>query len=267
MEKLKGYIYLITSPRSKIYIGKTVNIKNRISNYKGLHCKGQRIIYNSIKKYGWDSHTFEILESGLFSKEELSSLEKYYISKYKTFVRYNKEGMNLTLGGEGCTNLIHSKETKLKISETKKNQPRTQREVEASNKRIGVKINKSSEWIKNNSKSVRKPINQYDLKGNFIKRWEGAIEVEKELGLSRKGIFPNLKKITHSAYGFVWGYENDTSIKPKPTPKGKRKPVYDFRNNKIYKSITEASFELKVSTGTIINRIKSKQLEYYDKSI
>jgi len=55
MEKLKklGYIYKITSPSKKIYIGQTFYLSERKCNYKSLNCKKQKIIYNSLLKYGW----------------------------------------------------------------------------------------------------------------------------------------------------------------------------------------------------------------------
>lgn len=55
-------IYKITSPSGKIYIGQSTNIEKRISRYKTLSCKKQVKLYNSLKKYGWDLHLFEIIE-------------------------------------------------------------------------------------------------------------------------------------------------------------------------------------------------------------
>ena len=57
-----GYIYKITNPNNKIYIGQTINFIKRKSQYKNLYCKGQTAIYNSIKKYGWDNFEIEILQ-------------------------------------------------------------------------------------------------------------------------------------------------------------------------------------------------------------
>lgn len=55
-------IYKITSPSGKIYTGQSTNIDKRISRYKSLSCEKQVRLYNSLKKYGWDSHIFEIIE-------------------------------------------------------------------------------------------------------------------------------------------------------------------------------------------------------------
>jgi group I intron endonuclease len=55
-------IYKITSPTNKIYIGQSWQIEKRIVFYKNLCCVDQRKLYNSLKKYGWNKHKFEVLE-------------------------------------------------------------------------------------------------------------------------------------------------------------------------------------------------------------
>ena len=54
-------IYKITNSKGAIYIGQAVNIERRKKDYSRAGCKSQRKIYNSIKKYGWKDHTFEVL--------------------------------------------------------------------------------------------------------------------------------------------------------------------------------------------------------------
>jgi group I intron endonuclease len=50
---MKGYIYKLTSPSNKCYVGQTVNINKRFSEYKTFHhCKNQPKLFNSLKKYG-----------------------------------------------------------------------------------------------------------------------------------------------------------------------------------------------------------------------
>ena len=71
---------------------------------------------------------------------------------------------------------------------------------------------------KTNKKVFSKPINQYDLDGNFIKKWSSAMDVERELGFhhanllkcckggyNRKGKLVNITK----AYGSIWKYAED----------------------------------------------------------
>ena len=66
-------IYKITNPKGMIYIGKSIHIEKRWMDYKRLYCKNQRQIYNSLKKYGYKNHTFEIIH--ICEKDELDNLE------------------------------------------------------------------------------------------------------------------------------------------------------------------------------------------------
>ena len=207
----KGYIYKITSPTGKIYIGKTTNINNRKSSYRSLLCKNQHILYNSLIKHGFETHTFEVVKEGLFTREELAKLETYYIIHFGSFVRWNESGMNLTLGGEGWKGGSHTVQTKQKISESKKGKPPTPAQIDDYEKRAGRKLKKSDEWIRNNAESIKKPIIQYDLDGAFIKEWKSAKDVENELGFNRKNISNNLRGKTNTANGYIWKFKTGTN--------------------------------------------------------
>lgn len=69
-------IYKITSPSNKIYIGQSKNIEKRIKSYKYSLAKGQPRLHNSIKKYGYKNHTFEIIH--ICEIHELFYFERYY---------------------------------------------------------------------------------------------------------------------------------------------------------------------------------------------
>ena len=95
----QGFIYSITSPTGKVYVGQTKNIKNRERSYRGCKCKTQPKLYNSIKKYGWDVHIFEIIDKcSIFpDKTELDEKEKYWIKFYDS----HHNGLNCNDGGQG----------------------------------------------------------------------------------------------------------------------------------------------------------------------
>ncbi len=112
MNKICG-IYKITSPSGKIYIGQSRDINRRIHHYKYNFGKGQPRIYNSIMKYGWENHNFEIICE--CDESELNKLEIYYIRFYDTF--NSIQGMNLNEGGNSSCLLD---ETKKKISKSLK---------------------------------------------------------------------------------------------------------------------------------------------------
>lgn len=106
-------IYKITSPSGKIYIGQSINIHKRIIRYKNLLCEQQTYLFNSLKKYGWDKHEFEVIVECI--QEELNDLEIFYINFYNSF--NSKNGLNLREGGY---NGKMSDATKLKIGLLKK---------------------------------------------------------------------------------------------------------------------------------------------------
>lgn len=183
-----GYIYKITNPNGKIYVGKTFRLKKRINNYKNLDCKSQKAIYNSLLKYGYDLHKIDILEKVECLEEELNNLEKYWINYYNS----KNDGLNCTFGGEGMLGGKHSDETKRKISEAKIGKKLTEEHKN--------KISKSSkgkskplftEEHKNNLSLVKLgkasnasiKVSVYKLTGEYVGTYESFSECQIKLGL------------------------------------------------------------------------------------
>lgn len=104
-------IYKITSPTGKVYIGESFNIKARKYYYKINSCKKQRKLYNSLLKYGWEAHIFEIIEECSF--EDLLCRERYWQDFYDVI---GDNGLNLKLTNCEEQKVIMSQETKDKIS-------------------------------------------------------------------------------------------------------------------------------------------------------
>lgn len=128
-------IYKITSPTNKIYIGQSVDIEKRRKTYMCLNCKNQIKLYNSFLKYGFDNHTFEIIEE--CTAELLNIREKYFVDFYKTF--NTKLGLNIRDGGGNIAKL--SNEQKQKISNTLKGKKHTAERIENNrNAQIGKKL-------------------------------------------------------------------------------------------------------------------------------
>lgn len=116
----QGYIYSITSPSGRVYIGKTFNLSQRLNKYKNLHCKEQPKLYRSIMKYGWNNHTTNVLvKLENTSLEHLNKEEKFYIEKYNSF----SNGLNCTKGGDGIIGYKHSKTVVEGMSSRRKNKP------------------------------------------------------------------------------------------------------------------------------------------------
>lgn len=112
--KLIG-IYKITSPSGRIYIGQSADLIKRIRDYKNIKI-GQRKLFYSIKKYGYNNHKFEILftfPENVY-QEVLDHYEIAYIKQYKD---NGFKMLNIKEGGKAGK---HSEETKQKISKVQK---------------------------------------------------------------------------------------------------------------------------------------------------
>jgi len=115
----KGRIYKITNKENGlIYIGCTVgSLEKRFSehHYRCFKTDYKSKLYNSMKKYGQENFTIELIEECDLSV--IYETEKKYIKSYDSY----NNGLNSTFGGEGCLGYIHSPEIRQKISENTKN--------------------------------------------------------------------------------------------------------------------------------------------------
>ena len=106
-------IYKITSPSNRVYIGLTSNLKQRVYNYKMCYCKHQKMLFFSIKKYGFDNHLIETIDTFKSDAKYAYGKEIFWIKSYMTnrhkFPEQN--GLNLTNGGDGIHGYKHTAET------------------------------------------------------------------------------------------------------------------------------------------------------------
>ena len=107
-------IYKITSPSGKIYIGQSKTLEKRRAEYIRLECKRQPRLYNSIIKYGFAAHTYEIVEECLF--EELNIRERYWQDFYDVI---GENGLNCKLTPTDILKHKYSQDTLDKISATR----------------------------------------------------------------------------------------------------------------------------------------------------
>ncbi len=189
-------IYKITSPSNKIYIGQSVNINKRFSDYRYV-TKSQSIIYNSIKKYGYDNHKFEIICElpKDIDQKVLDNYELLYWQQYKDC------GFEMLNARKPCPLGKLSKEDYKKIA------------IKNSKNRTGIKQSKETIEKRRISQKERwreriKPIYQYDLNENFIKEWDYQKDIENTLGIKRRNLYKCLNNQLgrKSAGGFVWSY-------------------------------------------------------------
>lgn len=122
-------IYKITNQKGKVYIGQSRDLIRRELHYKKYiksSCRQVKLV-NSINKYGWESHLFEIIEECEFDKLNIRERywQEYYNSvenglnciytktndKPSSFGKETREKMRISQKGSKKSN-----ETKLKMS-------------------------------------------------------------------------------------------------------------------------------------------------------
>jgi group I intron endonuclease len=104
-------IYKLTNPNGSVYIGQSWNIKNRIKTYRSLDCKKQPKLYNSLIKYGFDSHKVEILCELPFdlSQDVMNEFERTY------WLFFNECNFNMLNLKEPGSNGKYSEESRKKM--------------------------------------------------------------------------------------------------------------------------------------------------------
>lgn len=178
---MRSGIYKWTSPSGKSYVGQAVDLDRRYREFKySLNAKPYTklgsAIDNARHKYSdFESWEYEVLEEidttgkdNVQIKAILDKKEIYYIEKYNTY----RGGYNSTAGGGGTLGFHVPRDLLIKAL-----------------------LKKS------------KPVNQYDLEGNFIRTWElGASEAMRALSINKSTIMRVCQGKGKTAGGFKWGY-------------------------------------------------------------
>lgn len=113
---MNGIVYKATCLiNGKIYVGQTVRIlaqriKEHTIGKKGLFAR-------AIKKYGMLNFVFEVIDTA-DNRLDLNEKEILWINKLNSIT---PNGYNLTVGGEGCNGCVRSEETRLKMSNARRN--------------------------------------------------------------------------------------------------------------------------------------------------
>jgi group I intron endonuclease len=113
--KYTSGIYKITNPKGAIYIGSSKHIEKRFAQYKNLRSNEQHKLRNSINKYGYENHNFEILEECELNL--LLKLEREYCIKYDVL---NRKNLNLKIPKTGENQKCFSEDVLIKMSKIHK---------------------------------------------------------------------------------------------------------------------------------------------------
>ena len=207
-----AYIYQITNNiNGKIYIGKTERtIEERFKEhcYDAFKRKSeQRPLYFAMRKYGIDNFSISLLEETNNPEER----EIYWIEQKRSY----KYGYNATKGGDGRRYIDYD----LVIA--------TYKEVQNMSKvatLVGIGVDTVSRILKDNQiktltsqeisqKLMGKPINQYDLSGNYIKTFPSSSDAAVALGKltsTSRGASSHISDVCKgkrkTAYGYIWKY-------------------------------------------------------------
>jgi hypothetical protein len=227
------YIGIGTKPRSFIY--------HSTEYYRAYNKSSRGNIWKNITNK--TNYEVEIL----LESDDYEFIKQKEIEFVKLYGRINTNTgtlSNLTDGGEGNTGYILSEETK---------------------KKIGEKNFFRGKFGKNNPKS--KKIYQYDLDGNFIKKWNSLADVGRFFKLPNKRI-PSFTGKTFK--GYVWKYKFlglkispvDYSVGINNRLKSVKKCIYQYDLNmtfiKKFASITEASLNTNIPITTIYGAVSRK---------
>ena len=207
-------IYKITNPNNKIYIGQSVNIERRKYFYTNPNPSRGQIgpkIYNSLKKYGWENHQYEIIEE--CSAEQLYEREVYW----KEITLIEKEGdLNQVLfcnthdvGSFGplSQHIIdklkgqkRTTETKLKMRNAKLGKPSNFLGMKHSDETKKILRDKR---IGKPSTRPKKPVLQHSLEGNLIKEWDSLTSI-KQAGISIYGVHQCCQGKQKTSQNSIW---------------------------------------------------------------
>lgn len=235
-----AYIYKITSPSSKVYIGSTDCVKTRTRTYKGKRCKQQRKLYHSLLKYGWKNHSFEVVEEVSFEDKFLrerhwqevynaveSGLNCQYVETEHKPRKVSKASRMLMSKNSGArvkseewqANINkslkgrrHSKSTKEKMSMTKLGkkesaETREKKRLSALGRKHSPETIEKIRKGQEGKKVFSKKVTQLTLEGDVIKVWKNVAEIHSELGYSKDYIRDAARGLyNHKAKGFIWKY-------------------------------------------------------------
>ena len=223
-------IYKITCLiNNKTYIGQSGDIEKRFNQYKYGLVKNQIKIYNSLKKYGYSNHRFDIIEKfDEYNKELLTEREQFFIDYHR------EKGYILLNIREAGSNGKHDDETKSKIGESNKIKlkgrklseehiNKIKKSLTNNKRRLGTKITEitrekmksSHKGVKktlvhseNISKAKKKTIQQYNMENELISEFNCADDAMNCLNVkSSKHIRNCALGYKKSAYGFIWRYK------------------------------------------------------------
>jgi len=234
--KKSGIYCIINTINGKKYIGSSINIQDRLQKHRYELRKqkhGNRKLQNSWNKYSEEIFDFYILE--FCNKELLLEREQYFID---------------TLNPE--YNITRLVERNIPSPESSKLQSETRIKKIASGE---IKL-------------TEKEIYQYNLNGDFIKKYDGIKKACKEIGIHQSTICRFLNGTNRKAGNFLWSLEYKDKLEPYikfKTDNGKMNKaikIVDSQTNEIvyrFNSLKDCAKYFNTHRPSISHAIKIKQ--------
>lgn len=224
------YFYKLVDPldNKTKYIGRTVDLKNRLRNHlyeakKNNRNKRERWIMYLIRRNQFP--TMKVIHSGFYTLEEAINLEKMYVLLYSKYYSLKNSPDNyLGAMNTGTPVYQYSLEGFFLEEYTNANQASIKTGVKDCNilrccknqngygtKTAGnyfwsfIKYAKYPlEFIENRKALSGKEVVQYDLNGNKIREYKTAREASKATGVSFKKISACCNNRQRTSGGFIW---------------------------------------------------------------
>lgn len=259
-----------------IYVGQTVSLRNRLISYMRYEYENKHggLINDSFRTFGFNAHTFQILEMNV-PIDKLSEKEEYWIRKLNTVHFINPAGMNKNRFdkkvGSRIKNKINYKEPYQGLEEWDF-KPFTGAEflekTKELKKQLTVVVNKRTDrkfpkWATDSlAEKLKKKIVCYDVNGDYVATYPSTIDAVNILGIPRSSIKDSLRKGSWSRgkYMFIYWQENlPMKIEvDKVTKYSEKKPVLVF--NEFWELIAEYPSAMDTGRAFAIKEYKAKKL-------
>ena len=215
-------VYMHIFPNGKRYIGITCCEPSRRWQ-NGYGYRTQQYVWRAIKRYGWDRIQHIVLKENI-TAEEAGRLEALYINLYQS--NDKRYGYNISEGGQVGYHLTDEHKAKIGKANSGKNngmyghQYTEEDKQRLANYWLGRKHTaeskkKMSDYAKAHpeikshkldSHPMARAIVQFDINGNYIKRYGTASEASEAVGAQRSGICMCAKGKQKTAGGYIWKY-------------------------------------------------------------
>lgn len=259
-------VYMHVCPSGKKYIGITSR-KPETRWGNGLNYKHNKYFFSAIEKYGWNNMEHLILFQNLTEEEALSK-EKKLIAEHKSNQR--EYGYNISLGGDFSTKGLHCNLGTKRTLEQRENQSKRLKGLYAGKKnpmygkRGILSPNYGIKHTEEQRMKISKPVYQFDLQGNLVKKWFGVREAESKTGIGSATICHccNKKKNHKTSGGFIWSYNPNIDIRDYIDNKKIKVQQIDENGEvvKVWESASSIGEEFNVAKSTVRKWVSNDKL-------